>query len=89
MSAINYEDMALSVSQTGEEFWFSTISMRGDTLYFGGAGDYLIDTGLGCTLNATIRKDAGSFTVPLKLSGPLRAPCIDITGKTDSKKTCF
>jgi len=89
LSTINYEDITFSASQQGENFWFSNFTVRGDTLRFSAIGDYMYEAGMSSMFAATIRKDAAVTVVPLKLSGPLLAPCLDFAGKKDSQKACF
>jgi hypothetical protein len=89
LSTINFEDITFSASQQGENFWFSNFAVRGDTLLFGAVGDYMYETGLSSLFSATVRKDAALSVIPLKLSGAILAPCLDIYNKKDSQKACF
>ena len=89
VSTINYEDISFSASQQGENFWFSNFAVRGDTLLFGCVGDYMYDSGLSSMFSATVRKEGGMSVIPLKLYGPILAPCIDLYDKKDSQKSCF
>lgn len=89
LSTINYEDISFSASQQGENFWFSNFSVRGDTLLFSAIGDYMFEAGLSSIFSATVRKEAAVSVIPLKLSGPILAPCIDIYDRPESQKACF
>lgn len=89
LSAINYEDISFSASQQGENFWFSNFTLRGDSFQFSAIGDYMYEAGISSSFGATIRTDASSTVVPLNLSGPILAPCIEVPGKKDSRKLCF
>jgi hypothetical protein len=89
LSSINVDDITISISEQGENFWFSNFGLRGDTLLFSAVGDYLYEGGITTIFNATVRKDTAVITVPLRLSGPVLAPCLDIVNKKDSQKLCY
>jgi hypothetical protein len=89
ISSINFEDISISISETGENFWFSNLGIRGDTLLFNAVGDYLFEGGITSTFGIVIKKDAAPVNIPLRLYGPLLAPCIDMAGKKDSHKLCL
>ncbi|MBP7735824.1 MAG: hypothetical protein KA369_07620 [Spirochaetes bacterium] len=89
ISDISFEDITLSVSEQGENFWFSNLGIRGDTMQFNALGDYLYEGGISSTPNLTIRNETSSTSVPIKLSGPLLAPCLDVSGKSKSHRVCF
>jgi hypothetical protein len=89
ISDISFEDITLSVSEQGENFWFSNMGIRGDTLQFNALGDYLYEGGINSTSNLTIRKETTSNTVPVKLNGTIRTPCMDVTGRSKSHRVCF
>ncbi|MBN2160049.1 MAG: hypothetical protein JW807_11690 [Spirochaetes bacterium] len=86
---ITYESITLSLSQRGENFWFSNFGVRGDKLFFNAAGDYLYEGGITSTFGATVRKDATVIAIPVKVSGPLLGPCVDVANRGDSEKFCF
>jgi hypothetical protein len=89
IATINYEDISFSASQQGENFWFSNFAVRGDTLLFGTVGDYMFESGMSSMFSATVRKEGGLSVIPLKLYGPILAPCIDLYDRKDSRKACF
>jgi hypothetical protein len=89
LSAINFEDIMISISEQGENFWFSNFGIRGDTILFNAVGDYLYEGGITSTFGLTVRKDAIVTNVPLRLYGPILAPCVDVVNKKDSQKLCF
>ena len=89
LSTINFEDMMISISEQGENFWFSNFGIRGDALLFNAVGDYLYEGGITSTFNLMVRKDGIPVYIPLKLYGPMLAPCLDVVNKKDSQKICF
>lgn len=89
ISAITFEDVTMSISEQGENFWFSNFGVRGDTLMFSAIGDYIYEGGINSNFGITIRKDAAVLNIPIRLSGPVLAPCIEVTGKKNSLRTCF
>ncbi len=89
ISDIAFEDITLSVSEQGENFWFSNMGIRGDTLQFNALGDYLYERGINSNSYMMIRKEASSTSVPVKLCGTIRNPCLDIIDKKKSHRICF
>lgn len=89
MSEISFEDMTISVSEQGENFWFSNFGIRGDTMMFNAVGDYLYEGGINSNFSIAIRNDASIVTIPLRLSGPALAPCLDAAGRKTSHRVCF
>ena len=89
LSTINFEDIMISISEQGENFWFSNFGIRGDTILFNAVGDYLYEGGITSTFGLTVRKDATVVNIPLRLHGPILAPCVDVVNKKDSQKLCF
>ncbi|OHD64132.1 MAG: hypothetical protein A2176_00630 [Spirochaetes bacterium RBG_13_51_14] len=89
IGSINFEDITISLSQQGENFWFSNSGIRGDTVFFNGVADYMYEGGINSIIGVTIRKEGAAVTVPLRLYGRMLAPCIDIYNKKDSQKLCF
>lgn len=89
IAMVNFEDITLSMTEQGENFWFSNLGIRGDTLIFNIAGDYLFEGGINTTFGMLIKKETGMVTVPLHMHGPILAPCIDASDKKDSPKLCL
>lgn len=89
ISDIDFESITLSVSEQGENFWFSNMGIRGDTLLFSALGDYLYEGGINSNSVLTIRRETSSASVPVKLSGTIRTPCLDVTDKSKSHRICF
>lgn len=89
LSTINFEDIMISISEQGENFWFSNFGIRGDTLLFNAVGDYLYEGGLTSTFGVTMRKDGNAVNIPIRLYGPILAPCADVVNKKESQKLCF
>jgi hypothetical protein len=89
LETINFEDITISISEQGENFWFSNFGIRGDTLVFNAVGDYLYEGGLTSAFSIMMRKDGVPQYIPLKLFGPILAPCVDVVNKKDSQKLCF
>jgi len=89
ISDIVFENITLSVSEQGENFWFSNLGIRGDTLLFSALGDYLYEGGINSNSVLTIRRETSSTSVPVKLSGTIRTPCLDVTDKSKSHRICF
>lgn len=89
VSEIAFEDMTISISEQGENFWFSNFGIRGDTMIFNAVGDYLYEGGINSNFNIIIRRDAAAVTVPVRLSGPALAPCLDAAGREKSHRYCF
>lgn len=86
---INFETISLSMTEMGENFWISNCGIRGDTLLFNVAADYLFEGGLDTRFGMVIKSDAGMINLPLRLRGPLLAPCVDASAAKDSPKLCF
>ncbi len=89
ISDIAFEDVTISISEQGENFWFSNLGIRGDTLLFSAIGDYIYEGGINSTFGITIRKEATVINVPVRLTGPVLAPCIDVPNKKNSYRACF
>jgi len=89
LSDISFEDMTVSISEQGENFWFSNFGIRGDTMMFNAVGDYIYEGGINSNFTITIRKDSSTLAVPVRLSGPAMAPCLDATGRKTSQRACF
>lgn len=89
LSDISFEDMTVSISEQGENFWFSNFGIRGDTMMFNAVGDYIYEGGINSNFTITIRKDSSTLAVPVRLSGPALAPCLDATGRKTSQRACF
>lgn len=89
ISLINFQSITLSMTELGENFWFSNVGIRGDTLLFTISGDYLFEGGISSRFALTMKTDAGMVAIPLHLHGPLLAPCLDASDKKDSPRLCF
>jgi hypothetical protein len=89
LSAINFEDITISISEQGENFWFSNFGIRGDALVFNAVGDYLYEGGITSAFSFMMRKEGTPVYIPLKIYGPILAPCVDVVNKKDSQKLCF
>lgn len=89
LSENKYQDITLSVSQVGDNFWFTNFGIKGDTLFFAGRGDYTWQGGVNGMINVSVRSGDRMLAIPLQVKGPLLAPCLEVFGKKDGAKLCF
>ena len=89
LSENKYQDITLSISQVGDNFWFTNFGIKGDTLFFAGRGDYTWQGGVNGMINVSVRSGDRMLAIPLQIKGPLLAPCLEVLGKKDGAKLCF
>lgn len=89
LSSLDFDSMNISISQQGENFWIGNMGIKGDKLYFTALGDFIYNAGLQSKFVVTLRDQGTPVAVPLVLSGPLLAPCLDIFERKGSVKACF
>jgi len=89
VATVNFEQISLSLSEIGENFWLSNTGIRGDSLLFNITGDYLYEGGINTGFRLVFKKDDGMANIPIDLKGPILAPCVKVSYRKDSPRLCF
>jgi hypothetical protein len=89
INRVDFQTINISVSQQGENFWITNFGIKGDALSFAAIGSYTFNGGISSQFGMKVKYEEATAILPVQLSGPLLAPCIDLYNKKGSQNACF